>query len=229
MLDKLKIFPKSAVANWAKQMQSGHRLVLKNWPLWLGQGWSNLQNQHPWSKSTRICSMFLVYLEKQSLFGTSFLTPGPGHKVTLRVDNSFAVSLAGAKLPQPTPLPAFGFAVALQVNDALVVPADQEATWLLSGLTLLSDQTGSTLKHLGAGWAPQDDRGGRLKDAEWTITARVGTFCIHFFWGLCCWISRRTTMAWHPVLDSSVRWCSNQSPCATEDSNWRFLPFYRRF
>ncbi|CAE7318401.1 unnamed protein product, partial [Symbiodinium necroappetens] len=53
---------------------------------------------------------------------------------TVRVDNSYAVHLAGAKLPQPT----------LQVNDALVVPSDQDATWL-------SDQTGSTLKHLGAG------------------------------------------------------------------------------
>lgn len=71
--------------------------------------------------------------------------------VTLRVDNSFAVSLAGAKLPQPTPLPHFNFPVALQVNDALVVPSDQDASWLLSGLTMLSDQTGSTLKHFGAG------------------------------------------------------------------------------
>eukprot|EP00435_Cladocopium_sp_Y103_P043863 s3328_g12.t1 len=76
--------------------------------------------------------------------------------VTLRVDNSFAVSLAGAKLPQPTPLPQFNFPVAylgcrLQVNDALVVPSDQDATWLLLGLTMLSDQTGSTLKHFGAG------------------------------------------------------------------------------
>eukprot|EP00434_Breviolum_minutum_P005234 symbB.v1.2.004614.t1/scaffold255.1/size249928/4 len=71
--------------------------------------------------------------------------------MSLRVDNSFAVSLAGAKLPQPTPLPSFSFPVALQVNDALVVPSEQDANWTLSSLTMLSDQTGSTLKHLGAG------------------------------------------------------------------------------
>eukprot|EP00913_Durusdinium_trenchii_P009370 g8806.t1 len=70
---------------------------------------------------------------------------------TLRVDNSYAVNLAGAKLPQPTSLPAFTSPLSLQVNDALVVPADQDATWLLSGLAMLSDQTGSTLKHLGPG------------------------------------------------------------------------------
>ncbi|CAJ1403736.1 unnamed protein product [Effrenium voratum] len=70
--------------------------------------------------------------------------------LTLRVDNSFAVSLAGAKLPQPTPL-AFHGPVALQVNDAVVVPSEEDANWLLSSLSMLSDQTGSTLKHLGAG------------------------------------------------------------------------------
>lgn len=32
--------------------------------------------------------------------------------MSLRVDNSFAVSLAGAKLPQPSPLPSFSFPVA---------------------------------------------------------------------------------------------------------------------
>lgn len=74
-----------------------------------------------------------------------------GSVYTVRVDNSYAVHLAGAKLPQPTPLPVFPAPIALQVNDALVVPSDQDATWPLAGLALLSDQTGSTLKHLGAG------------------------------------------------------------------------------
>ena len=38
---------------------------------------------------------------------------GKNHQaMSLRVDNSFAVSLAGAKLPQPTPLPSFSFPVA---------------------------------------------------------------------------------------------------------------------
>ncbi|CAE7592232.1 unnamed protein product [Symbiodinium microadriaticum] len=78
-----------------------------------------------------------------------------GSVYTVRVDNSYAVHLAGAKLPQPTPLPVFPAPIALQVNDALVVPSDQDATWPLAGLALLSDQTGSTLKHLGAGQRPQ--------------------------------------------------------------------------
>ncbi|CAE7394509.1 unnamed protein product [Symbiodinium natans] len=70
---------------------------------------------------------------------------------TVRVDNSYAVHLAGAKLPQPTPLPSFPSPITLQVNDALVVPSDQDAAWPLTGLALLSDQTGSTLRHLSTG------------------------------------------------------------------------------
>lgn len=74
------------------------------------------------------------------------------NSTTLHVDNSHAVSLAGAALLQPTLLVGMdaAFEVSLQLRDAIVVPAEDSPKWTLSGLSLLSDQIGSTLRHMAS-------------------------------------------------------------------------------
>ena len=74
--------------------------------------------------------------------------PPPGTVTTVFVDNAYAVNVAGTKLSQPTPLAGFDMPVKLQLKDAVVVPMDEEPTWTLTGLGLLSDQIGSALRHL---------------------------------------------------------------------------------
>ncbi|CAK0837263.1 unnamed protein product [Prorocentrum cordatum] len=68
---------------------------------------------------------------------------------TVFVDNSHAVSLAGSKLSQPTPLAMnFGRPVALQLHDAVVVPSEERPQWNLTSLRLVSETIGSILRHL---------------------------------------------------------------------------------
>lgn len=88
------------------------------------------------------------WLRERQLMHIQHLPPVPGTKITVNVDNSHAVSLAGTKLSLPTPLSAFDTPVTLRLHDAVVVPTEEEPKWTLSGLDLLSDQTGSTLRHL---------------------------------------------------------------------------------
>lgn len=71
-------------------------------------------------------------------------------QIVVHVDNTYAVTLAGTKLELPTPLGRFDIPVVLTLHDAVVVPDNEEPSWTLSGLQLLSDQSGSTLRHLHA-------------------------------------------------------------------------------
>ncbi|CAK0862452.1 unnamed protein product [Prorocentrum cordatum] len=86
-----------------------------------------------------------------------------GATITVFVDNSHAVDLAGSKLSQPTPLAAvFGAPVALQLHDAVVVPAEERPEWDLTSLRLISDTIGSALRHLAPSplvlrFPPQND------------------------------------------------------------------------